>query len=406
MQQGSHPPPPPPPPPAVQPPTRPQTAPAPRPVQQQPVSRPVAHKIPVKKKKKNWKKAVTALIILLILLAILFVPIAPGVTLGGKLADGLSNLFSPGSSEPAYADITMLRDIDVSVGGGGFIDFNLDIPKAGDITTEDNSPIQVVYDVTTNVPYQTVNKHGAEWMLWSESTSQNFIIQIMYEMRVYTTTWDIDGETSGYVDDIPQNLVNQYTGDEWKIRPSIPQIRTLADSLVESGDTVYDTVRAVYDYMVAEFTYETYSSSLPKNCTQTLADRSGDCDDQSILFCSLLRSQGIPAWLEFGVLYDPVDDEWGPHGWSKVYIPEAGGGGSVVTIDVVNSQFMLHDCRHVTEWTSDGNGDHLQDYYYSFNYTHNLPSPVVIYDETFSGTYSPSSTTIKIQSFIVASAKD
>ena len=47
----------------------------------------------------------------------------------------------------------------------------------------------------------------------------------------------------------------------------------------------------------------------------------GDCDDQAMLFCSLARASGVPAWLQLGALYDKGQDEWFGHGWVQAYVP-------------------------------------------------------------------------------------
>ena len=70
----------------------------------------------------------------------------------------------------------------------------------------------------------------------------------------------------------------------------------------------------------ANVAYQTLSGSEPKSCLRTLADGTGDCDDQSILLISLCRASDIPSWLAFGILYDQVNAQWGPHAWAEVYL--------------------------------------------------------------------------------------
>ena len=78
---------------------------------------------------------------------------------------------------------------------------------------------------------------------------------------------------------------------------------------------------------------------VPQYPSDTLANHLGDCDDQSILLITMLRSLGIPAYLQVGIYIHPsIDDSdtsWeghltneakgvGWHGWTMVYIPPWG----------------------------------------------------------------------------------
>ena len=226
-------------------------------------------------------------------------------------------------------------------------------------------------------------------------------------MTVYTKVWDIDASDSGYQPDIPGSLVLRQTGNEWeyqpgkwKIWPTNPQISAIAKSLTSNDASVIENLRSLYNYVNGEIAYNTYSGSEPKACLDTLRDGVGDCDDQSILLISLCRAVGIPSWLAFGALYDSYLGDWGPHAWAEIYVPLASGGGEAVTVDSANSEFLVRNCNRYQEWESDGNGQHLEDYYHviTYNYTlahPNSPPPSVILGESFTGFYSASSETIR-----------
>lgn len=378
MQKGSYPPPPPPPPP------------------DEPYYReePEIRESPRRRKRKSraLSTAITLLVVLLLLFLLFFTP------LGEKLND----LLVPGQTIPEYADIVITRTIDVTVNGGE-INYTLDLPKPEEINAG-GSPIQEISSITTNPQATVVLDNGTYWYVWTDVTSSDFTVSVTYNMRVHTISWDIKQEDSGTVDDIPDSL-DKYTWDEWKIVPNSTTIKNLAESLTRQKDTVYDMVKAVYDYMDTEFTYVVGTTGIPKDCQDTLRDKSGDCDEQSILFCSLLRAVGIPAWLEFGPLYDSVKGEWGPHAWMKVYMPLVDGGGGTITIDIVNDQFMVRDCRRFTEWESDGNGDHLSDYYSQLSWRYDpTHAPYVLREESYSGSYSPSANSVKIPSNILVNS--
>jgi hypothetical protein len=93
---------------------------------------------------------------------------------------------------------------------------------------------------------------------------------------------------------------------------------------------------------------------------------------------SMCRSIGIPAWLEIGYLYDPIDETWGGHGWFNVYIPLKPGVSDVeytiAPIDPVNEEFLFRDPYRITNWIdTGGNVTNLEgelefnlDFYYSY----------------------------------------
>lgn len=349
---------------------------------------------PRKKSRKGIRVLISLLIVLLLLALVFFVPIINGNTIADELYKELFS--SMGPSVPAYADFVITRTMDVSVANGE-IDYAMDIPLPEEITSNQGSPIQVINELDVRpASHDIFSKYGTEWAYWNGTTDSGFTASITYDMRVYTVVVDISKADTGTVYDIPDNI-DRYLDDEWKIEPSLSSVSTLASSLTSGTSNVYAMVEAVYDYMRDEFTYDSNSPGEPKTCTRTLHDMRGDCDDQSILFISMLRSVGIPAWLEFGPLYDPQTGEWGAHAWSKVYIPLADGGGGTVTIDVVNGQFMVKDCSRLTEWESDGNTDHLEDYYRTLTYTYTAGSqPHVVIDDAYSGNYQPSERTVKL----------
>ena len=242
-------------------------------------------------------------------------------------------------------------------------------------------------------------------MIWEKD---NFLgtdtISITYSVVAQTVKWDLSSTKSGNIDDITdENLKKQYLGDQWaedangdgepedndndgtpdsfKIEPTNPQIASKAQEIAGGGKNVYDTVSKIYRFITRDggFTYSLGREGSPAKALNTMNSREGDCDDQSILFISMLRSLGIPAWLEIGLLYDQPKDMWFGHAWTNVYIPLSGSGYEVVAVDVVNEQFLFRTCNHLTDWTDDGTRGHydnggkwnkcnLADYYYFFSY--------------------------------------
>jgi hypothetical protein len=262
-------------------------------------------------------------------------------------------------------------------------------------------------------PTSVVHEGDQEIMLWQQD---NFLgkeeIGATYTIRTRFYQWEMDEKTTGNIADIPSGLKNRYNHDEWRIdynhdnvldnvdynidhdedidndgewdyliEVSNPQIQQKAAQLSNGETNVYKVVKSFYDYLTEDenLNYIPAREGLPKDCTTTLNQRRGDCDDYSILFISLCRAVGIPAWLELGVLYDKSNQRWGGHGWAKVAMP-FDGGWTAATIDIVNKQFLFHDPFRFIEWIDTG-GDiiviedgetkvynNLDYYYYSFSY--------------------------------------
>lgn len=342
-------------------------------------------------------KALAILVVLLLLLAILF------VTLFGKM------MFADltGHSYSESATFTLNRDISIEIRSGE-ISWACDIPAPQNINNA-NGGIQTIQSAVPNPLVPATEKYGDDWIMWDGSDDSTVNLRMTYKATVRTVIWGMDAEDSGMVSDIPAALVAQQGGNEWELKdsngnptgeymiwPEHQTIASLSQDLTSDRRTVYEKIQYVYNYVNENMDYQTIPGSEPKACLQTLADGTGDCDDQSILLISLLRAAGIPSWLAFGMLYDQGQDVWGAHAWVEVYIPLISGTSGSVAIDVVNDEFLVRNCNRLEEWKSDGNGEHLSDYYHllSYNYTmanpHQQP-PVVVLGDSYSGEYEASS---------------
>jgi len=308
--------------------------------------------------KDKWgvAKGVTLIVILFILFMLpMAQPILPQIrdVLMSDLTEPSPRLF------PEYAEYHMQRV------------FGLDV-KSGTVT----------YDLKVPVPYNIpggqeiiefsaapVGTQVGTDMKWNGDASSNTQILVSYHFKATTVKWSVTPETSGTPADVPASY-QKYLGDEWKIKPSNPDIKTLAKKIAGDKPTVYEKLDALATWMRNNIIYEKARGWQPKDPLETLSDGTGDCDDQSILFASLARAQGIPVWLEMGALYDEFAQKWGGHAWLKAYIPIRGASGMEINMDPANKEFLVRDPYRLTEWQSDGNGDDLQNYYtlWQFSY--------------------------------------
>ncbi|OLP64732.1 hypothetical protein BACPU_23220 [Bacillus pumilus] len=138
--------------------------------------------------------------------------------------------------------------------------------------------------------------------------------------------------------------VNREVGREYLQLPSsLPErVKTLANSLTETKDNLYDKAKAIEDYLgSAAFSYETQHVAVPGRnqdyVDQFLFDTMiGYCDNFSTSMVVMLRSVGIPArWVKgytSGQLYETQikgDNVYevtnnNAHSWVEVYFPNRG----------------------------------------------------------------------------------
>ncbi len=237
---------------------------------------------------------------------------------------------------------------------------------------------------TAPAPVLEYTYKGQDWMKWEGDllSGERAVIRITYRMTLHSTSWDVDTGDSGSVGDVPPEYA-PYLGTEWKITPDDPQVKALAEDIVGSETNVYGILKRIYLWMDENIRYNTVRSGEPKACSVTLDDGFGDCDDQAILFASLARSVGVPVWLNLGIIYDPVRDYWGGHGWNNVYIPLRDGSHVIATVDVVNDQFLFRDPYHLSDYIDNGDGDDLKAYYTSWTYSYTGASPNVVSEDEY-----------------------
>jgi hypothetical protein len=192
--------------------------------------------------------------------------------------------------------------------------------------------------------------------------------------------------------DIPQTYKSKYLGREWlgsnglfKIDPQNKVIQDKALEVSKDVPTVYEKLEKIYFFLQGSYKYQQGGvGQEPKDALTTYNTGTGDCDEVSFLLVSMLRSVGIPAWVEFGMLYDDIRNTWVGHAWVQMYIPVVSGGGYIVNLDPVNYQFLFRSANRLTEWIEDGNGEHLKEFYEYITYVSSSTPSVTNKIEGFS----------------------
>lgn len=324
-------------------------------------------------------KAIIGIAAVVLALSLFFTPIGHGV---------LNSVFDPVSKYPENSQYEMDRNISIDLLNNG-MSYSVCIPKAEDYIV-DGITLQKVNQQESNLDYDLSNEYGMDWMTWNGEGKGNHTIIMSYDVETYSYIWNIDESNSLTVDYIKDNLdgdlsyLKQYLysesgdGSEWIPKVSGwnkgyviytgDEIKALSEEIVGSETNVYSILKLIYDWIDHNISYQKYKG-IPQTALELLQSRNGDCDDQSVLFCSLARAAGVPAWLEMGALYNAGEGTWINHVWVQAYIP-TNDGGNHVTIDVVNDKFLAHTSRLLHLATDNGSGELLNKYYYMYHYNY------------------------------------
>jgi Transglutaminase-like superfamily len=166
------------------------------------------------------------------------------------------------------------------------------------------------------------------------------------ETHTITATYEIEStprpvpSLSKQLADTPEQIPNdllEYTQPNTLYPSDNTEIVEIASSITDGEETVFGKVLALIDWFDENSSYMVTEE--PKRPEYMVRDPRGDCDDLSLLFITMCRSQGIPAYLQAGVVLseslDIDETDWdghyhyvfygaGWHAWAMVYIPPWG----------------------------------------------------------------------------------
>jgi hypothetical protein len=147
---------------------------------------------------------------------------------------------------------------------------------------------------------------------------------------------DYDAGEAETLDSVPGELAVKYCAPTETYASDSPRVAALAETLTASP-TVMGKVLRVLDWFMVNTTYR--GSEAPCPAEETAATKVGDCDDLTILFVSICRAAGIPAYMQVGAVfidgYAVTEATWGGHlvyeaegvtwhAWAMAYIPPWG----------------------------------------------------------------------------------
>jgi transglutaminase-like putative cysteine protease len=213
---------------------------------------------------------------------------------------------------------------------------------------------------------------------WLDEDGNNFItlntpLTINPGQKIsFSATYEIDSHDQQVPDitfqkaedatKIPQNLIDQYTSSTTTFPSDNGEIHALAERLVLGKTTVLEKVTSMVAWLDSNVAYD--SIEIPRFARETMTEKKGDCDDQSILLISMLRGVGIPAYMDVGIIlnssFQATETNWnghlttqqngvGWHGWAMVYIPP--WGWTPVDLTYVNERTPLEMIQKAPEYS-------------------------------------------------------
>ena len=293
------------------------------------------------------------------------------------LGDGIDywdEINTPYYTIPEKIVLTYVRNFEIYVEEGNDVEYTLTLSIPSDRPSGSQTDLvnwQTIDNLEVSPSYNLTSEGRMEWRNNLSGNERDFIT-IEYTATINLVRPDIKISDSGFISDIPDDY-DLFLQDEWLIEPSNEQVKNLAIQLSNgTNGNVIMILKNIFDYIENNYRYQ--KSSVPKSCPDTIVGKVGDCDDFSILFSSIARAAGIPAWLELGIIPAFIDTsegcdlrDWGGHAWVNALVPLNDGTFTVVNIDLANSYFMWMPPYRISDWVDNGNGDDLDSYYYLFS---------------------------------------
>lgn len=281
---------------------------------------------------------------------------------------------TPYYSIPEQISLTYVRNFEVFLDEGEQAEYKLTVSIPGNRPSGSQSGMndwQIIDNLQVSPMYNLTSEGRMEWSNNLTGSERDYI-SLEYTATINLIRPDMKISDSGKVSDIPSEF-DKFLGDEWLIEPSNEEVQQLASQLSNgTNGNVIMILKNIFDYIENNYRYQ--KSSTPKSCPDTIVGKVGDCDDFSILFSSIARAAGIPAWLELGIIPAFIDSssgcdlrDWGGHAWVNAVVPLNDGTFTVVNIDIANSYFMWLPPYRISDWVDNGVGDDLDSYYYLFS---------------------------------------
>ena len=133
-----------------------------------------------------------------------------------------------------------------------------------------------------------------------------------------------------------ETVSHEYLSPTPLIQSDHPKIKRLANEITASAQPPLEKIEQLVDWVYTKIEKRPVLS-VP-DALSTLRNRTGDCNEHSVLFAALARAAGIPATVEIGLVY--LKGRFYYHAWNAVYI------GKWISVDALFHQIPA-DVTHL-----------------------------------------------------------
>lgn len=170
-----------------------------------------------------------------------------------------------------------------------------------------------------------------------DGLTEDIVVNVSYTLTAYQKHFTIDPDAVGDYDRASRNYTS-YTRSGGNILIT-SDIAAKAREVVGVETNPYLQAKLLYDYVIGNITYSfmphiSLSSMDVPESVYVHEHRYGDCGAQSMYYCALLRSLGVPARSCGG--YQMFAGGTGTHFWAEFYLPNYGW----VPVDVTAAEAM------------------------------------------------------------------
>jgi len=222
----------------------------------------------------------------------------------------------------------------------GDVEIYFDIP----VNYSDNSLTQYSYIVETGGNVEVIGNNNVEVKYSMFNGSYGYVIVKVNVKYINITNFIMNIENNPlmfkeYEDDVPRDVRSNYIGKPNRLVVDIVKGEFEA-WLNRSGYSVVNASKAFIAFQAANFIYKHFisynASAIPRTLEDVVEMRVGDCDDMSRVLLNLLWCYGVPAKIEYGYVYVPLNitlpvrrahvifKDNGPHAYVVAYIPPIG----------------------------------------------------------------------------------
>jgi hypothetical protein len=165
----------------------------------------------------------------------------------------------------------------------------------------------VFHTSPTNIEEYNGDIRMAEWSYkFNDKSSGNisFYIDALPTTNIFTGNMEeikiLEWEKERYLGNV---YIKTNSGETIHlVFPNNKDIMLLSKTIVGSENRPYYKAKLIYEWMVENINVSTNSNKYPQTAIDTLAKKSGDCDDLTYLYISLLRASGVPCYSIDGII--------------------------------------------------------------------------------------------------------